>query len=125
MTTETNWDSQASRDDLEALANLGWALFPVYGIIDGKCDCGDDHLKDNSAGKHPMSSNGFKAATTDFAQISDWISAFPNCNLGVNLKDSGLVVIDVDPRNGGEEAFDEFSRHLESRCPTDSNGGDR
>jgi hypothetical protein len=117
MTTGNNWDSQASRDDLEALANLGWALFPVHGITDGKCDCGDDHLKDNSAGKHPMSSNGFKAATNDFTQIMDWTSAFPNCNLGVNLKGSGLVVIDVDPRNGGEEAFDEFSRHLESIVP--------
>lgn len=117
MTPGKNWAPQDIRGNLAALANLGWALFPVHGITDGKCDCGDDHLKDNSAGKHPMSSNGFKAATTDFSQISDWTSAFPNCNLGVNLKGSGLVVIDVDPRNGGEEGFDEFSRHLEDAVP--------
>jgi hypothetical protein len=117
MTTGTNWDSQASREDLEALANLGWKLFPIHGITDGKCDCGDEHLNDNNAGKHPLTPNGFKAATTDLKKISNWISAFPNCNLGVYLKGSGLVVIDVDPRNGGEEAFDEFSRHLESVVP--------
>jgi hypothetical protein len=117
MNTASNWDSQASRNDLEALANLGWKLFPIHGITDGKCDCGDGHLKDNNAGKHPLTSNGFKAATTDFKQITDWTTAFPNCNLGVYLKGSGLAVIDVDPRNGGEEAFDEFSRHLEDVVP--------
>jgi hypothetical protein len=117
MNTASNWDSQASRNDLEALANIGWKLFPIHGITDGKCDCGDEHLKDNNAGKHPLTSNGFKAATTDFKQITDWTRAFPNCNLGVYLKGSGLVVIDVDPRNGGEEAFDEFSRHLEGVVP--------
>ena len=117
MNTGSNWDSQASRDDLEALANLGWELFPIHGITDGKCDCGDSHLENNSAGKHPLTSNGFKAATSDIDQINNWISEFPNCNLGVYLKGSGLVVIDVDPRNGGEEAFDEFSRHLEGLVP--------
>jgi|LakMenE18May11ns_1017448.scaffolds.fasta_scaffold9940122_3 hypothetical protein len=117
MTIGKDLNNQEFLQNLEALANMGWELFPVHGITNGKCDCGDAHLNDNNAGKHPITKNGFKAATTDLDQISAWISAFPNCNFGVYLKGSGLVVIDVDPRNGGEEAFEEFSRHLESAVP--------
>lgn len=117
MSTENNWQSNGRGEAPSALAAMGWNLFPVYGISDGKCDCGADHTKDGSAGKHPLTSDGFKSATTDPKAIEAWLESFPNCNLGVSLRASGLVVIDIDPRNGGEEAYEEFSRHLETAVP--------
>lgn len=45
-------------------------------------------------------------ATTDFDQIRKWWPASSKNNIGIFLKPSCVVVIDVDPRNGGDETFE-------------------
>jgi Bifunctional DNA primase/polymerase, N-terminal len=51
---------------------------------------------------------GFKDATDDHAKIDAWVKAFPKCNIAIATGEpSGIVVIDVDPRNGG---FDTLSK---------------
>jgi P4 family phage/plasmid primase-like protien len=40
-------------------------------------------------------------ASRDPYQIGVWEKQFPNCNWGVDCGGSGLVVIDVDPKDGG------------------------
>ena len=46
--------------------------------------------------------HGFKDATDDADQMEQWARRFPNANIGIATgASSGLVVIDIDPRNGG------------------------
>lgn len=64
-------------------------------------------LKENS--KVPESRlvpNGVRGASNDVAVVRDWFTRFPNCNIGVAMLSSGLVGIDVDPRNGGFETLE-------------------
>jgi hypothetical protein len=86
-------------DELKVMAECGWHLFPIWGMRDGRCRCGG---KDKcTPGKHPITPNGFKAATTDIEQITAWATEHPGCNWGVATgKISGIVVVDVDPRHG-------------------------
>lgn len=51
---------------------------------------------------------GFKDATDDCDTIDRWSKAHPNANIGVATgRPSGIIVIDIDPRNGG---FDSVSK---------------
>ncbi|MEK7750865.1 MAG: bifunctional DNA primase/polymerase [Acidobacteriota bacterium] len=57
-------------------------------------------------GKEPLTSHGFKDATTDQARIAEWWGRCPNANIGVPTGSaSELLVWDVDPRNGGETSL--------------------
>ena len=60
-----------------------------------------------------ISSNGNKSATTDEEQIRRWWTEKPDCNPGVRLDRSGLVVIDVDRHPDVPDGFESLAR-LES-----------
>ena len=65
--------------------------------------------------KEPLSRlvpNGVHGASNDLATIEKWWKAEPNAGIGVaNLK-SGLVCVDVDPRNGGYDTMERLeSQH--------------
>lgn len=99
--------------------NEGFHVFPVHYIkADGACSCGQPC---KSPGKHPMTANGFKDATTDPDQIRAWWTEHPNANVAIetgtkvppneNGSEGGfLFVIDIDPRNGGNESFAKLER---------------
>lgn len=71
------------------LASLGWHVFPL-----------------NRGAKTPMAGGrGYLDATTDPDQIRAWWTRFPDANIGIACGASGLVVLDVDPRNRGEETL--------------------
>lgn len=89
-------------------SDLGWKVVPIYSIANGKCTC---HKSDDctSPGKHPLTANGLKDASTDHMQIAEWWRECPNANIGiVTGKASGIVVLDIDPRHGGNESLDEL-----------------
>ena len=70
-------------------ARLGWKVFP---------------LRPNM--KTPLTANGFHAATTDSQQIDEWWLMTPLAGIGIATGAvSKLVVVDVDPRNGGHESL--------------------
>lgn len=88
------------KDIFEAAAlylSKGFRIFPVNGIIDGKCTCGKSDC--GSAGKHPVTKNGlldsvdnlesFKAITPKNANIAICTGAT-----------SGFWVLDVDGPEG-------------------------
>ncbi len=50
--------------------------------------------------------NGFHDATNDIDTASKWWSQHPDAGIGIALKRSGLVAVDIDPRNGGIETID-------------------
>lgn len=83
------------------------AVFPVYFVYDdGTCSCENPACGRNT-GKHPMTDHGFKDASVDEGMIRHWWEGEPNANIGVRTgEESGIVVIDVDPRHGGDVAFE-------------------
>lgn len=69
-----------------ALATAGWRVFPLHGKVPA------------IAG-----GRGVLDATVDPEQIRTWWPRYRGANIGARVPD-GLLVIDVDPRNGGDLA---------------------
>lgn len=66
-------------------------------------------------GKAPLARlvrHGVRQATTDPAVISEWWQREPRANIGIRC--SGLLVIDIDPRNSGDATW---ARLLGNRDP--------
>lgn len=57
----------------------GWHVFPLKPLD-----------------KTPLTQNGYKNATTDTQQITEWMERWPNANIGIATEASGLLVIDCD-----------------------------
>ena len=59
-------------------------------------------------GKKPLGRlvpHGLNQASNDPAVIADWWTKQPNANIGISCGPSKLVVVDVDPRHGGDESI--------------------
>ncbi len=84
---------------------FGLRVFPCHSVHDGECTCQRPNCRDQ--GKHPRTTHGFKDATTDPKVIRDWWTRWPDANIGIATGE-GLVVIDVDPRNGGDQSLAEL-----------------
>ncbi len=96
-------------------ANQGFEVLPIYGIREGQCTCGRNNC--DSPGKHPMTKHGVKDATHDPAQIQAWLESHPDCNWAIATGE-GLVVIDIDPRNGGMTTWQALCREHDFRPNT-------
>lgn len=91
-------------------AERGLHAIPVWRSVDGRCSCprGSQCV---SPGKHPAIDSWQTAASTDLTVLRDWFA--PNHhNLGIVCGPSNIVVIDIDPRNGGQETFDALVAEL-------------
>ena len=87
MTTTTKLDAALS------YASWGWHVLPLI-----------------PNDKRPASAHGVHDATTDADQIKRWWAQNPNYNIGIAAGEkSGIVVFDIDPRNGGDESWDDFT----------------
>lgn len=72
-------------------------------------------------GKRPyglLVPHGIDEATCDPDKVLTWWEPRSKLNIGIVCHVSGLVVIDVDPRNGGFETFGELKEELGSLPPT-------
>ena len=88
-------------------AKRGWHVFPLHHPVNGTCSCGKDDCP--SPGKHPRTEHGLSDATTDPEIITRWWGEDPNANIGVRTgKISGIVVVDVDAKNGGIESWQDL-----------------
>lgn len=76
-----------------ACASIGWRVFPCHSVTAAGCTCGDSGC--NSPGKHPLTGDGFKSATTDPATIRAWWGMWDWANIAV-ATGQGLVVLDID-----------------------------
>jgi hypothetical protein len=97
-------------DNLEAAlkyAARGWPVFPVWWPKNGGCACGKPDC--TKPGKHPLGKlvpKGRNNATTDPEIIRGWWKEYPRANVAiVTGPESGLLAMDVDPRNGGEASW--------------------
>lgn len=79
----------------------GVAVLPLHRVLDGRCTCGRECP---TPGKHPRLRHGAKEATTDLGQVAEWLGRWPDANWG-GVPPKGVVVLDIDPRNGGDETL--------------------
>ena len=72
-----------------AYASWGWPVLPIV-----------------PNGKLPATAHGVHDASTDPEQIRKWFEGRDDLNIGIAAGSrSGLVVFDIDPRNGGDDSF--------------------
>lgn len=105
-------------------AERGLHVIPVWRSTDGRCSCprGSDCI---SPGKHPAIDSWQTAASTELTTLRDWFAGDRH-NVGVVCGPSGVVVIDIDPRNGGAETFAQLVTELgplPATLTADSGGG--
>lgn len=88
-------------------AGMGWHVLPVD-------PAGKRPLVDPVLGAQvPGAIHGVHDATTDPAQIHAWWDKWPDANIGVSMgRVSGIVAIDIDPRNGGDDSWAALQREL-------------
>ena len=110
-----------------AYAARGWAVLPLHTPLAQGCSCGQDC--GTSAGKHPRTAHGLNEASRDPDRIWRWWRRWPTANVGIRTgSESGLVVLDVDARHGGEESLAALEALYERLPPTltaRSGGGGR
>jgi ATP:corrinoid adenosyltransferase len=75
-------------------ASWGWHVIPVV-----------------PNGKIPATLHGVKDATTNQEQIARWWAQNPDYNIGIAAGErSGIIVFDIDPRNGGNDSWDKWTQ---------------
>lgn len=92
----------SNRDQALELLVLGWSVLPMHSVSSGRCTCGCTSCA--APGKHPrIAWEGLTDRLPLEEEVRRWWGRWPEANLGVVTgARSGLVVIDVDPRNGGD-----------------------
>ena len=95
-------------------AAKGWPVLPLHGIDpDGNCTCHDPGGPGCVPGKHPSCRHGVHDATTDTAVIALQFEGHPHRNIGVRTGEH-LVVLDVDPRHGGDDSLHALQRDFDT-----------
>ncbi|MDQ2906750.1 MAG: bifunctional DNA primase/polymerase [Chloroflexota bacterium] len=84
----------------------GWPVFPCQG-------------------KRPLTPHGFLDASTDEAVIRSWWRRTPGANIGIRTgQESQLVILDIDPRHGGElSAIEQRYGAIRTRLVRTGGGG--
>lgn len=83
-------------------------MVPLHSVSLGRCSCGS--VRCAAPGKHPrIRWEPLSERLADRDEVQRWWRRWPAANLGIITGTlSGLVVVDVDPRNGGDTAFAEL-----------------
>ena len=93
------------RDAALRYAEMGYAVFPCV-----------------PSGKAPVTSHGFKDATTDSAKIDAWWEQHPRANIGIAT--AGLLVVDVDgPENAWPNDLENASQLASAALSLTPRGG--
>jgi hypothetical protein len=86
----------------------GLALFPIWPALqakDGGFICGCGRSSCDRPAKHPLGRlvpHGLKDATADATRLEHFLRCRPDANIGCATQ--SIVVIDIDPRHGGDIA---------------------
>jgi len=86
-------------------AQQGLSVFPLHHVATSACSCGKSGC--TSPAKHPRTKKGLKNATVEQGKIDWWWRRWQLANIGIRTGAvSGIVVIDIDPRHGGNKSLD-------------------
>ena len=122
---KTDWTLSRRREALR-YARRGWRVVPMHTTNNGVCSCEQAEACERP-GKHPRTKHGVKDATTDTEQLKEgWDARWPHANIGVAAgQASGIMVLDIDPRHGGDETLKKVESELGSlpQAPTAISGG--
>ena len=100
------------------LASRGLSVLPMHSAHRGRCTCAKGNACER-AGKHPTTRHGVNDATTDGEQIDRWWTEQPDANIGIAAGQSlSILVLDIDPRNGGTETLQRLEKELGPLPPT-------
>ncbi len=84
-----------------------WPVFPLHSAKGGRCSC--ERPDCGNVGKHPRTEHGFHDASRSPDVIQAWWRRWPDANIGIATgRVSGLLVLDVDPRNGGDDRLEDI-----------------
>lgn len=117
----------------QAMARLyshaGWKIFPLWWVDSGRCACRAGATC-TSPGKHPLFrpahrrgepqcfgscgrlGHGLYDASGDPGTVAAWWADTPHAGIGLPTQGNGLVVLDVDSKNGGLASIE----RLAERC---------
>jgi hypothetical protein len=89
----------SAAEEATAFRDAGFRVFPLHEIRGDKCQCGFDGCPPEAAGKHPIASNW---QHTPHWSDEQWetITEY-QMPTGYGVLCDGLIVVDVDIRNGG------------------------
>lgn len=99
-----------------AYAQQGLAVVPNHAVEGGICSCSAAEAC-RSPGKHPLTPHGVTDASADLEIIKRWWSEYPSAGVGIATgRVSRVLVIDIDPGNGGDQTFAQLEA-LHGRLP--------
>jgi len=87
-----------------AFREAGHKVFALHEIRNGECQCGNRNCPETAAGKHPLASNWQHTpiwSDEQWEAICDY-----QITTGYGVLCTGLLVVDVDARNGGLESLE-------------------
>jgi hypothetical protein len=86
-------------------AHRGFPVFPLKQYIAPGTEATEQQRKDAiDRAKEPCIRKWPQLATTDESQIRRWWAQWPQANIGGAM--AGFLAVDVDPRHGGDTAFE-------------------
>lgn len=87
-----------------AYAARGFLVHPLHTARAGHCSCGKREC--SASGKHPRLPKWPSRATTESQEIRAWWTRWPEANIGLLTgARSGVIVLDIDPRNDGDASL--------------------
>lgn len=90
----------------------GIKVFGLYGFdSEGNCECGNPECQ--AAGKHPVASNWQHTPLWSDEQL-EVMEMSGQFDSGYGVMVNGLLIIDVDARNGGVKSFEKLCTDLET-----------
>jgi hypothetical protein len=95
-------------------AGAGYEIFPLHGKLPlgncPACEPRSPHYRPHQAGEceHELC-HGLYAATSDPERVARWWARRPQANIGARVPHN-LLVLDVDPRHGGQNRLAELER---------------
>lgn len=82
----------------------GLTPIPLHGLVSGACTCQDGN-DCQSAGKHPRVKRQDAIDATE-QHWARWLKSWPDMNIGILTgAETGVMVLDIDPRHGGDESL--------------------
>jgi hypothetical protein len=94
--------------DALAYTSMGWAVFPLHPVRNGRCACAYPDC--DAAGKHPIPTRWQNTISSPLAVAHLWP---PGTRRGIGLatgRRSGVLAVDVDPRHGGADSLTELEQ---------------
>jgi hypothetical protein len=101
--------SNSRADAANALVKRGFEVFPCHYPVETGCSCRNKAC--TSPAKHPwgrLAPNGCLNASGDLRVIDRWWRDVAPANIGVRT--GKIVIIDIDPRHGGDETLADLER---------------